>query len=45
LQGGLAPTVQEFTDIYVQSRFGGLPCDAFRLRALLEQVRSAPRPR
>ena len=44
LQGGLAPTVQEFTDIYVQSRFGGLPCDAFRLRALLEQVRSAPRP-
>jgi transglutaminase-like putative cysteine protease len=45
LQGGLAPTVQEFTDIYVQSRFGGLPCDAFRLRALLEKIRSAPRPR
>jgi hypothetical protein len=45
LQGGLATTVQEFTDIYVQSRFGGVPCDAFRLRALLEQVRSAPRPR
>jgi protein-glutamine gamma-glutamyltransferase len=42
LQGGLAPTVQEFTDLYAQSRFGGLPCDAFRLRALLEQVRSTP---
>lgn len=45
LQGGLAPTIQEFTDIYAQSRFGGGPCDSFRLRALLEQVRSAPRPR
>jgi hypothetical protein len=45
LQGGLAPAVQEFTDLYVESRFGGVPCDAFRLRALLEQVRSAPRPR
>jgi len=45
LQGGLAPTVQEFTDIYVQSRFGGAPCDAMRLRALLEQVRSSPRLR
>lgn len=45
LQGGPGPTVQEFTDIYTQSRFGGLPCDALRLRAMLEQVRSAPRPR
>jgi len=45
VQGGLAVPVQEFTDIYVQSRFGGLPCDALRLRALLEQVRSVPRPR
>lgn len=45
LQGELAPPVQEFTDLYVQSRFGGAPCDAFRLRALLEQVRSAPKPR
>jgi len=45
LQGGLAPTVQEFTDIYVQSRSGGAPCDAMRLRALLEQVRSSPRLR
>lgn len=45
LQGGLAPAVQEFTDLYAQSRFGDAPCDAFRLRALLEQVRSTPRPR
>jgi protein-glutamine gamma-glutamyltransferase len=45
LQGGLAPVVHEFTNLYVQSRFGGTPCDAFRLRALLEQVRSSPRPR
>jgi transglutaminase-like putative cysteine protease len=45
LQGGLAPAVQEFTDIYVQSRFGGIPCDALRLRAILEQVRAIPRPR
>lgn len=43
VQGGLAPVVQEFTDLYARSRFGGVPCDAFRLRALLEQVRSAPR--
>ena len=41
-QGSLAPPVQEFTEIYVRSRFGGLPCDPFRLRALLEQVRSIP---
>ncbi len=40
LQGGLASLVQEFTDLYARSRFGGLPCDALRLRALLEQVRS-----
>jgi protein-glutamine gamma-glutamyltransferase len=45
LQGGIAPAVQEFTDLYVQSRFGGLPCDAFRLRALLEQIRSTSCPR
>jgi protein-glutamine gamma-glutamyltransferase len=44
-QDPLAPPVQEFTDLYVQSRFGGRPCDAFRLRALLEQVRSVSRPR
>jgi len=39
-QDGLAPAVWEFTDLYLQSRFGGMPCDAFRLRALLELVRS-----
>ena len=45
LQPALAPVVREFTNLYLQARFGGAPCDAFRLRALLEQVRSAPRPR
>jgi hypothetical protein len=44
-QDSFAPVVREFTDLYVEARFGGAPCDAFRLRALLEQVRSAPRPR
>ena len=42
---GVASLVQEFTDLYAQSRFGGVPCDACRLRTLLEQVRSASRPR
>jgi protein-glutamine gamma-glutamyltransferase len=45
LEGGLAMVVQEFTDLYSQSRFGGLPCDGIRLRGLLEQVRSTPGPR
>lgn len=45
LQPALAPTVREFTDLYLQARFGGAPCDALRLRTLLEQVRSVPRPR
>jgi len=45
LQPALSPAVWEFTDLYLQARFGGLPCDALRLRALLETVRSAPRPR
>jgi hypothetical protein len=45
LQPGLAAAVREFTDLYVQARFGGAPCDAFRLHALLEQVRATPRPR
>ncbi len=43
-QRGLAPAVQEFTNLYVEARFGGIPCDAFRLRTLLEQIRTAPRP-
>jgi protein-glutamine gamma-glutamyltransferase len=45
LQSALAPAVQEFTNLYARSRFGGAPCDAFRLQKLLEQVRSAPHPR
>ncbi|HXY00450.1 MAG TPA: transglutaminaseTgpA domain-containing protein [Candidatus Limnocylindrales bacterium] len=45
VQPGIAPAVQEFADLYSQARFGGAPCDAFRLRALLDVVRSASRPR
>lgn len=45
MQHAFAPTVREFTDLYMQARFGGAPCDALRLRALLQQVRTAPRPR
>ena len=44
LQPALAPVVREFTNLYLQARFGGAPCDALRLRALLEHVRAAPRP-
>lgn len=44
-QPTLAPTVREFTDLYLQARFGGVPCDALRLRMLLEQIRATPRPR
>lgn len=43
LQPALAPAIREFTDLYLQARFGGSPCDAFRLRALLEKVRTTPR--
>ena len=39
----LAPVVQEFTHIYAHARFGAVPCDALRLRQLLDQVRSALR--
>lgn len=39
----LAPAVQEFTQLYGHSRFGGVPCDTLRLRALLAQVREALR--
>jgi transglutaminase-like putative cysteine protease len=45
LQPALAPAVREFTDLYAQARFGGVTCDAFRLRALLEQIRAVPRHR
>jgi protein-glutamine gamma-glutamyltransferase len=43
LQPSLAPAVREFTDLYLQARFGGRPCDALRLRTLLDTVRSTPR--
>ena len=39
----IAPAVREFTSIYASARFGGAPCDTFRLRHLLEQIREAPR--
>jgi len=45
LQPGLAPAVREFTDLYAAARFGGVACDAFRLRALLEKIRAVPRHR
>ena len=40
LQPGLRSAVGEFTSFYAEARFGGAVCDAFRLRALLEQIRS-----
>jgi hypothetical protein len=40
LQPELAPAVREFTELYSQARFGNLPCDATRLRNLLQQIRS-----
>jgi len=42
LEPTLAPAVHEFTDLYIQARFGGGPCDAFRLYELLEKMRSMP---
>jgi protein-glutamine gamma-glutamyltransferase len=39
-QPELSDAVQEFTEHYTRSRFGGAPCDAIRLRTLLEQVRA-----
>jgi protein-glutamine gamma-glutamyltransferase len=45
LQPALAPTVREFTDLYLQARFGGAPCDAFQLQALLEKTRATLRAR
>jgi hypothetical protein len=40
VQPGLSSVVGEFTSLYTQARFGGALCDALRLRALLEQIRS-----
>lgn len=45
LRPELIPPVREFTDLYSRARFGGAPCDSSRLRALLDQVRSASRHR
>jgi hypothetical protein len=45
LQPELAPAVREFTELYSQARFGNLPCQATRLRALLTQIRSTPKQR
>ena len=41
----LAPPVREFTQLYAHARFGDAPCDATRLRQLLDQVRAALRAR
>jgi protein-glutamine gamma-glutamyltransferase len=43
LRPELAPAVREFTDLYAQARFGGAPCEALRLRSLLQQIRAVPR--
>ena len=43
LQPSLRSAVGEFTSLYAEARFGGAVCDAFRLRALLERIRSSPR--
>jgi protein-glutamine gamma-glutamyltransferase len=43
LQPGLGSAVGEFTSLYAEARFGGAVCDAIRLRALLEQIRSTAR--
>ena len=42
---GIAPAVSEFTQIYARARYGGVPCDALRLRALLAEIRAALRAR
>ena len=41
----LAPAVREFTQLYAHTRFGGAPCDATRLRQLLDQIRATSRAR
>ena len=41
LQPGLGAAVSEFTSLYAEARFGGALCDAFRLRALLQEIRAA----
>jgi protein-glutamine gamma-glutamyltransferase len=41
----LAPSVREFTQIYLQARFSGAPFETLRLRELLDTVRNAIRSR
>jgi transglutaminase-like putative cysteine protease len=41
----LAPAVWEFTQLYAHARFGDVPCDATRLRLLLDQIRVTLRGR
>ena len=45
LEPELVPAVREFTSLYAQARFGQAACDAPRLRTLLAQIRSTPKPR
>jgi transglutaminase-like putative cysteine protease len=42
---GIAPTVAEFTRIYARARYGGVACDAARLRGLLGEIRAGLRGR
>ena len=39
----LAPAVREFTRLYADARFGGVPCNIPRLRELLSQIRTRSR--
>jgi transglutaminase-like putative cysteine protease len=45
VQPELALAVGEFTRLYSQARFGGLPCDAMRLKVLLNQIKTTPKSR
>ncbi|MBZ5526489.1 MAG: DUF3488 and DUF4129 domain-containing transglutaminase family protein [Acidobacteriia bacterium] len=42
---GVAPAVAEFTRIYTRARYGGVACDAARLRGLLGEIRAGLRGR
>ena len=45
LEPELIPAVREFTGLYAQARFGEASCDVPRLRTLLAQIRTTPKPR
>jgi protein-glutamine gamma-glutamyltransferase len=45
LEPELIPAVREFTSLYAQARFGEASCDVPRLRTLLAQIRTTPKPR